>query len=86
MESYKIEWKSSAKRELKKLDIQIIPRLIQAIEGLANNPYPVGCRKIVNSDSNYRIRVGDYRIIYQVQQYQLIIEIIRVGHRKNVYD
>jgi mRNA interferase RelE/StbE len=85
MASYKIQWKSSAKKELKKLDKQVIPRLLETIEALANNPYPVGCRKIVGNQAIYRVRVGDYRIIYQIQAEALIIVIVRVGHRQNVY-
>lgn len=86
MESYKIEWKSSAQKELRKLDKTVIPRLIEAVAALANNPYPVGCRKIVGSESSYRVRVGNYRIIYQVQNQELIIEIIKVGHRQSIYN
>ena len=86
MESYKIEWKSSAQKELRKLDKTVIPRLIEAVAALANNPYPVGCRKIVGSESSYRVRVGNYPIIYQVQNQELIIEIIRVGHRQSIYN
>lgn len=86
MESYKIEWKSSAQKELRNLDKTVIPRLIEAVAALANNPYPVGCRKIVGSESSYRVRVGNYRIIYQVQNQELIIEIIKVGHRQSIYN
>jgi mRNA interferase RelE/StbE len=86
MESYKIEWKSSAQKELRKLDKTVIPRLIEAVASLANNPYPVGCCKIVGSESSYRFRVGNYRIIYQVQNQELIIEIIKVGHRQSIYN
>ncbi|MFM7876763.1 MAG: type II toxin-antitoxin system RelE family toxin [Microcystis panniformis] len=53
---------------------------------MANNPYPVGCRKIVGSESSYRVRVGNYPIIYQVQNQELIIEIIKVGHRQSIYN
>lgn len=86
MESYKIEWKSSAQKELRKLDKTVISPLIEAVAALANNPYPVGCRKIVGSESSYRVRVGNYRIIYQVQNQELIIEIIKVGHRQSIYN
>ena len=86
MESYKIEWKSSAQKELRKLDKTVIPRLIEAVAALANNPYPVGCRKIVGSESSYRVRVGNYRIIYQVQNQELIIEIIKVGQHQSIYN
>jgi len=85
MASYKIRWKSSAKKELKKLDKKIILRILQAVEKLANNPRQSGSRKLVGSESIYRIRVGDYRIIYNIESSLLTIEIIKVGHRREVY-
>ncbi|AFZ34132.1 addiction module toxin, RelE/StbE family [Stanieria cyanosphaera PCC 7437] len=85
MASYKIEWKQSAKKELKKLDKQIIFRILQAIEDLADNPYSSGSKKLIGSDSIYRIRVGDYRIIYNIKSSVLTIEIIKVGHRREIY-
>ncbi|MGI0480286.1 type II toxin-antitoxin system RelE family toxin [Geminocystis sp. CENA526] len=85
MDYYQIKWTNSAKKELKKLDKNIIPRLISAVEELAQNPYPQGVKKLVNSDNNYRIRVGDYRIIYEIKSSVLIIYIIKVGNRQSVY-
>ena len=85
MASYKIEWKQSAKKELKKLDKQIIPRILQAVENLAENPYSSGSKKLIGSDSIYRIRVGDYRIVYNIKSSVLVIEIIKVGHRREIY-
>ncbi len=85
MTSYKIEWKQSAKKELKKLDKQIIPRILQAVENLADNPYPPNSKKLIGSDSIYRIRVGNYRIIYNIQSSVLTIEVIKIGHRREIY-
>jgi mRNA interferase RelE/StbE len=85
MDCYQIKWTNSAKKELKKLDKNIIPRLISAVEELAKNPYPQGVKKLVNSENNYRIRVGDYRIIYEIKSSVLIIYIIKVGNRQSVY-
>lgn len=85
MDYYQIKWTNSAKKELRKLDKKVIPRLIEAIDELAKNPYPKGVKKIVNSPNNYRIRVGDYRIIYQVISNTLIIYIVKVGTRQNIY-
>ncbi len=85
MASYKIEWKQSAKKELKKLDKQIIPRILQAVENLADNPYSLGSKKLIGSDYIYRIRVGDYRIVYKIKSSVLTIEIIKVGHRREIY-
>lgn len=85
MASYKIEWKRSAGKEVKKLPKILIPRIIAAVEELAENPFPSGCRKITGTEHTYRIRIGDYRILYAVESDRLIIVIIRIGHRKNIY-
>ncbi len=85
MALYKVEWKRSAKKELKKLDKQVIIRILQAVETLAQDPFKSGSKKLVGNDSIYRIRVGDYRIIYNISSSILTIEIIKVGHRGQVY-
>ncbi len=86
MESYKVEWKRSAVKELRKLPKDVIVRIFKAVEQLPENPYPVGVRKLVGSEDSYRLREGSHRIIYTVLSSSLIIEIIRVGHRKDVYN
>ena len=58
---------------------------MQAVEKLVTNPYPSGSKKLMGSESIYRIRVGDYRIIYNIQSSVLTIEVIKVGHRREVY-
>ncbi|EAZ92556.1 Plasmid stabilization system [Crocosphaera chwakensis CCY0110] len=55
------------------------------IEGLSDNPYPSGVRKLVGTVNNYRIRIDQYRVIYKVESSCLIIEIIKVGHRQGIY-
>jgi mRNA interferase RelE/StbE len=64
----------------------VVARVLEAVEHLANDPYPSGVRKLAGSEHSYRIRLGDYRIVYYVVSLTLVIEVIRVGHRKNVYD
>jgi mRNA interferase RelE/StbE len=86
MGSYKIEWKRSAARELRKLPREAVSRILQAVEELSADPYPTGVRKLVGSEQTYRIRVGDYRVVYSVFSSTLVIQIIRVGHRKDVYN
>ena len=86
MDSYNIEWKHSAARELRKLPREAVLRILQAIEQLATQPYPPGVRKLVGSEHTYRIRVGDYRVVYNVVSSTLIIQIIRVGHRREIYN
>jgi mRNA interferase RelE/StbE len=86
MALFEIRWKKSAKAELRKLPKSIIQRIIKAVEKLAIHPYPHGCRKIQGTTQTYRIRVGDYRVLYSIESAILLIEIIRAGHRKDVYD
>jgi mRNA interferase RelE/StbE len=85
MVCYKIEWKNSAKKELKRLPRQVIAKVISAVEKLPNNLCPIGSKKLVGTEHTYRLRTGDYRIVYSIQNDRLIIEIIRVAHRKDIY-
>lgn len=85
MDSYKIEWKNSAYKELQKLPRPMIVKVVAAVSDLANDPFPHGVKKLVGSEYSYRIRIGDYRVVYEVFENRLIIEIVRVRHRKDVY-
>ena len=85
MGSYQIEIKPSASKELEKLPRQIIPRVVAAINELVKDPYPQGVKKLTGFENTYRIRVGDYRILYNIYEDRLVIEIIRVRHRKDAY-
>ncbi len=85
MASYRIEWKNSAYKELQKLPRPIITKVVAAVADLSNDPYPSGVKKLVGSERSYRIRVGDYRIVYEIIENKLTIEIVRVRHRKDVY-
>ncbi len=83
--SYTIEWSNKAKKSLRKLPPNIQNRIKEAVDNLANESKPLGCKKLVGNTS-YRIRVGNYRIIYDIEDDVLIITIIKIGHRKDVYD
>lgn len=85
MASCNIIWKQSAAKELKKLPADIIRRILSAVERLAEDPLPVGVRKLVGSENHYRLRVGDYRVVYAFESHRLVIEIVQVGHRKDIY-
>ena len=85
MASFEVRWKNSAAKDLRSLDQQMKSRVLQMVGELANQPFPQGVRKLVGSEHTYRIQVGDYRIIYSVEQAVLIIEILRVRHRREVY-
>ncbi len=85
MASYEIQWKHSAEKDLRGIDKQFISRILETIERLPDNPFPSQHRKLQGSDSSYRIRIGDYRVIYQVDLENKIIVIYHVRHRKDVY-
>ena len=83
--SYKIFIDPSAERDLGKIDIRRQGRIIKAIDQLARTPRPPGVKKLTGSDSSYRIRVGDYRILYQIKDRELTILVIRIAHRRDAY-
>ena len=85
MGTYQIEWKKTALRELKRLDRQVVPRIVAAVESLSSDPLPSGIRKLQGSQRTYRMRMGDYRVIYELYESRLVIEIVRVRHRKDAY-
>jgi mRNA interferase RelE/StbE len=85
MDSYQIEWKRSAQKELRKLPAEMIQQIIEAVNALSENPFPPGCRKLAGSEQTWRMRIGNYRIIYNVFSSSLVIEIVRIAHRKDAY-
>ena len=82
--AYKVIIKPSAEKTLSKLPIDIQVRIGAAIELLSLNPYPPRAKKLVDRPG-FRIRIGDYRIIYSVENLILTIYIVSIGHRKNIY-
>jgi len=85
MASSTIEFKRSAEKDLRRVAREQIPRIVEAVRALAENPLPVGSKKLVGSDLTYRIRIGDYRVVYQFHRERNLIEIARIRHRKDVY-
>ena len=84
MASYRIYLRRSAAKELKRLPKPTIQKVIKRIESLAIDPRPVDCVKLTGQEL-YRIRQGSYRIVYSIQDNELIIWIIKIGHRKDIY-
>ena len=85
MASYRLEWRRSATKDLRCVAAVDVPRIVAAAQALAENPFPPGCTKLTGSERTYRIRVGDYRILYDVFSGRLLIEVVKIGHRKDVY-
>jgi mRNA interferase RelE/StbE len=75
----------SAEKDLKRLSSEIRTRAVAAIQALAKNPRPAGSRKLAGTESDWRIRVGDYRIVYEIADEIRIVRIHRVRHRRDVY-
>lgn len=84
MAKFNILIKKSASKELKKLPSKDILKVISKIESIADEPRPKGVEKLT-SQENYRVRVGNYRIIYSIEDDKLIVLIIKISHRKDVY-
>jgi len=83
---YKVTVSSSAEKELYKLPDTIIKRIGIAIESLAAEPRPLGSKKLKGTEENlWRIRNGDYRVLYDIKEIIKIIDIKKVGHRKEIY-
>jgi len=85
MASYDVEITGAAERQLRKLDRSVKRRLLDAIWRLAEEPRPPGARKLTGPDDIFRIRVGRYRILYEVRDSRLIVMVLKVGHRRDVY-
>lgn len=85
MASFRIEWRKSTRKDLRKLPPAEVARILEKVELLADEPFPHGVEKLAGSEHAYRIRVGDYRVIYEVLAGSKLIEVQRVRHRKDVY-
>jgi len=84
--TYEIEWTAPALRELRKLDQQVARRVLAAINRLARDPRPAGARALAGHPNGVlRLRVGDYRVIYQIEDSRVVVTVVRVAHRREVY-
>ncbi len=85
MASFSIQWRSSTRRDFRRLPPDEVQRVLAEVEALAENPCPNGSEKLTGTQHTHRIRVGDYRVIYEVFTERKIIEVQRVRHRQDVY-
>ena len=86
MASYHVVLASSAEKELKRLSAQLMARMISRLESPASNPRPPGCKKLKGGDREWRIRVGDYRAVYTIDDTKSLVEVTRIRHRSEVYE
>ncbi|MHB8261824.1 MAG: type II toxin-antitoxin system RelE family toxin [Bacteroidia bacterium] len=83
---YQVVIKKSAAKELESLPKKVLLPVTQAIVKLSDNPRPAGCKKLKGQIENiWRIRVGDYRVVYEIKDTVKIVDIQKVGHRKDIY-
>ncbi len=85
MKRYRISLSSSAEKALKKLQKQDLRRILAKLESLTIDPFPDGCRKLEGEAHAFRVRVGVYRIIYDVIGNELVIYVLKIAHRKDAY-
>ena len=84
MPKFTILLTKKAEKQIDKLKDNIAIPLLEAISQLENNPRPTGCKKLKGRDA-YRIKIGNYRVIYEIFDNELLIEVIALGHRKDIY-
>jgi mRNA interferase RelE/StbE len=83
--AYRVELSPGARRDLRQIDSGTRDRILRALVRLETQPRPPGARKLKGGDELWRIRVGDYRIVYEVRDRILVVLVVRVAHRREVY-
>lgn len=86
MASYKLQIQRTAERELRKIVQPDLRRIIHAIHALPHEPRPPGARLLKGPERHWRIRQGDYRVVYAIDDAQAQVTIIKIGHRREVYE
>ena len=82
---YEVYLERAAERDLRRLPAESFHRIIPRISALAENPRPQGCRKLAGSDNDWRIRIGDYRVVYEIDDAEEAVRVFRVRHRREAY-
>ena len=86
MASYVVEVKPSAGKELENLPNNVLARAVRKMESLAQDPRPAGCTKLKGYRDLWRVRVGDWRILYLIDDSAQLVSVTRIAHRREVYD
>jgi mRNA interferase RelE/StbE len=82
---YQLSFAPAADRQLRKLPQAVQKRIVRSVEGLQTNPRPPGAIKLQGERDLYRIRAGDWRVVYQIADDRLVVLVVRIGHRGDVY-
>jgi mRNA interferase RelE/StbE len=85
MDFFRVEWKASTRKDLRKIPADQVGRIVETAGGLGAEPHPAGSQKLQGTERTYRIRVGDYRVVYAVSDSPPTVTVLRVRHRKDVY-
>ena len=85
MANYKLALTESAEKELNRLPGSAVVRIMGRIEKLADDPRPSGCKKLKGGVNEWRIRIGDYRVIYAIEDNTKTVDVTRIAHRKEAY-
>lgn len=83
--AYRVEFTGAAEREIDRLSRPVQDRLRPAIRALADDPRPSGVLKLAGSRDRYRIKVGEYRVVYEIREQVLLVLVLRVAHRREAY-
>jgi mRNA interferase RelE/StbE len=84
--SYAVELKPSARKELESLPDAVLARVVRRIESLATDPRPAGCKKLKGYKDHWRVRIGDWRVVYIIDDTAKLASVTRIAHRREVYD
>lgn len=82
---YAVLLEAAAERSLRRLDAVVFRRVVAELRVLADNPRPAGCRKLSGSERDWRVRVGDYRVIYEIDDRSREVRVMRIRHRREAY-
>jgi len=83
--SYTIRMESRVRKTLDRLPADLYGRIMRKLEALQENPRPFGVEKLAGPEDLYRVRVGDWRIVYAIRDRELVVIVVRIGHRREVY-
>ena len=86
MSRYVVQVKPSARKELEALPDNVLSRAVRKLESLSQNPRPAGCKKLKGYKDQWRIRVGDWRIVYIIDDSGKLVSVTRIAHRREVYE
>lgn len=86
MSRYAVELKPSARKELESLPDTALARVVRRLESLGHDPRPAGCRKLKGYKDQWRVRIGDWRVIYIIDDTARVVSVTRIAHRREVYD